>query len=608
MGAQFGDRVGGIRRRIGLALDAFEATYQATFVRHLRRCCEERRLELIVVPGGILASTERGAMYRNPMYDLVGCGPLDGLIVLSSTLAPVVGKDGIARFCRSFGQLPVCSVGAQVLGISSICVDNAAGMRSLVDHLVTQHDLRRIAFIRGPEANEEAEARYEAYREALAAHGIQPDDAYATVGDFLPESGKQAVHTLLSVRQLEVDAVIGANDYMAIGAMDAIAGHPQRPTRLAIAGFDNVDEAHFAAPALTTVEQPFEQMAEAALRCVLDQLQGAAVDEVQLFQPRLLVRRSCGCQGPVKTPTSAAPQAKSARYELNFAQRRDQISAQMCRAARGQITGVKGWEERLLDGFVAELRGVPGDLFLSALESTLQTVSRSGGEVWRMHNVITELRRHALACIAEHEEERTRAEDMLQLARTLVGDAIARTQAQLRLSLENWDRLLNECGTRLAECEDAQCLREALSRELPRLGLRRCYVVLYEGEGVTETARVFHSLDPADQYKHSANQPYPAPHLLPDDLWLAGHCVNWVLLPLFFRGTSLGFAMLELCFPNGSYAETLRAHLSVALWSVLCGPKVVRTSTSGTLRLSGEDEVEHAIARFRQRETLAPSA
>src|SRR5439155_9320893 len=126
-------------------------------------------------------------------------------------------------------------------------VDDFGGARAMTCHLASC-GYRRIAHIRGPRNNFEAEERLRGYRAGLGA-----GRAVVTDGDFSEESGHRAGQTL-SAGRTRPDAVVAANDAMAIGYLFALTEAGVRvPEHIALAGFDDVPVARFGYPPLTTV-------------------------------------------------------------------------------------------------------------------------------------------------------------------------------------------------------------------------------------------------------------------------------------------------------------------------------------------------------------------
>ena len=140
------------------------------------------------------------------LYNLVDPASLDGLI-LAADLGHGVSQDQIERLCARFHPLPMVALSLEVPGIPTIQTDSFNGMRQAVLHLIETHGLRRIAFIRGPQGQSEAEQRYRAYVSALEASGIPLDQALVVPGDFNPASGRAAISLLLDERQADLQAV-----------------------------------------------------------------------------------------------------------------------------------------------------------------------------------------------------------------------------------------------------------------------------------------------------------------------------------------------------------------------------------------------------------------
>ena len=129
-----------------MLLDALYNEYASMVVGAFDAECARRGLDLICLAGGSLQSSAGYERQRNPCFELASTVALDGLVALNlNTTAPVM-KD----FLDSFHGLPICSVGIEVPGYSVVQADNAAGMRDAVLHLITVHNRRRIAFLRGP--------------------------------------------------------------------------------------------------------------------------------------------------------------------------------------------------------------------------------------------------------------------------------------------------------------------------------------------------------------------------------------------------------------------------------------------------------------------------
>ena len=174
----------------------------------------------------------------------------------------------------------------------AVMLDNLKAGRLAGEHLL---DLghRQIAHISGPLELRLARERLAGFQQALEARGVEPSSWVVAANSFSCQSGYQAMQQLLAYRPRPT-AVFVANDLMAIGAMRAVdeAGL-QVPDDISIVGVDDIQVAAFQTPPLTTIRQPFTEMAILSVQLLLDILAGKEVAQAQIvIEPTLIVRQS----------------------------------------------------------------------------------------------------------------------------------------------------------------------------------------------------------------------------------------------------------------------------------------------------------------------------
>ena len=249
--------------------DLLGDSYGTTLRDSLDAACQLLDLNLYVVAGHGLEDPDPSSFAYNKVFHWIHPGAVDGIIVLSTSLAAHRGSEAVQRLCNSYEGMPLCGIGITVQGIPSIVIDNRLAMRAVVEHLVNDHGCKRPLFIGGPPMNAEAQIRLAAFREVLEEHQIPSDPDLVCCGHFMRGRAEVEVHSLLS-RDAEFDAVIAANDAMALGALTALRKHGRRvPRDVMVAGFDDVNEVALVNPPMTTTRQPLKAMAELALRVVL---------------------------------------------------------------------------------------------------------------------------------------------------------------------------------------------------------------------------------------------------------------------------------------------------------------------------------------------------
>jgi LacI family transcriptional regulator len=160
--------------------------------------------------------------------------------------------------------------------IDNLYVDNVAAAHAAVTHLI-ERGHRRIGVIGGPRGPRPA--RILGYLQALADHGIAPDDQLVQEGDFHESAAEHAMRRLLSLA-FPPSAVFAVNDVMAIGALIAMREAGLRvPDDIAIAGFDDIPAAQYVTPSLTTIAQFPRRIGQRAATLLIERLRGDAPDE-----------------------------------------------------------------------------------------------------------------------------------------------------------------------------------------------------------------------------------------------------------------------------------------------------------------------------------------
>jgi DNA-binding LacI/PurR family transcriptional regulator/signal transduction histidine kinase len=568
---------------------------------------EERDANLICFVGGALNALHEFDAQRNVVYGLVSPENVDGLVAMSGSIGQFVGPEQLSRFYERFRGLPMVSIAIALEGVPSVTVDNRTGMRAAIAHLIQHHGLRRIAFIRGPSSNTEAEERYQAYCEVLEEHHLPLDPALIASGNFLSGAGAEAVRLLWDQRKVRPQGLASANDEMVLGAMEALRERGIRvPDEVRVIGFDNLDEAGYSSPPLTTVRQPLDEQGRAAAEMLLDLLEGKKVTRRVTLPTELVVRQSCGC-----FPDSAYPELTGGKARIRGksgktkAARRTQILTAIKTAAGIPPAGMTaGWAGRLLDTFTRQGRAKSAqDAFLPAYGEMLRQVGAGGGDVMRWLQVVDVLQNSARAILPAG-ASRAAADAVGQRARLLTGEIAQWAQANRRLQSE---RRAFEFTTRISEplmtAFDMDALTDVVAEQLPKIGIRSCYLSLYDHAAGSERTAPTESSRLILAYDDNGRKPierggrlFASRQLVPEDVlpWTTRRAM--MLEPLHFRDdVQLGFIVFE---PLQTGVGVLREALSREISTALQGAMLLqeRRRVEATLR-----ESERAEREFERR-------
>ena len=226
-----------------------------------------------------LQSTDRVAI-RNAMSHLVEHG-VDGVVAL----APVLS---VAQALPA--GLPMVGVeGEPTAGIDVVSVDQHAGASAATRHLLDLGHLS-VWHVAGPSDSVEANQRTAGWRSALECAGA--DISPPLYGDWSARSGFEAGRVLARIPDLS--AIFVANDAMTVGVLRALHECGRRvPGDVSLVGFDDVPEAAYLNPPLTTIHQDFGEVGRRSFALLLDRIEsGARPPQRQLVEPTLVIRGS----------------------------------------------------------------------------------------------------------------------------------------------------------------------------------------------------------------------------------------------------------------------------------------------------------------------------
>jgi sigma-B regulation protein RsbU (phosphoserine phosphatase) len=219
----------------------------------------------------------------------------DGVIMASGYIASFIGPERFRELYTPFLSKPLVSISRLIPGIPSFLPENTLGMSAVVRHLIQDHGARRIAFMKGPSGNVDADERFEAYRGVLVENGVPIEPDLVVQGNFRYSSGTDAMRRLMDAVGDRSDAVAASNDEMARAAYDALIGIGRAvPQACLVAGFDDVPFARYMPIPLTTAHQPFREIVTAAVNALSRLMKNEKVDGRIVLASRIARRKSCG--------------------------------------------------------------------------------------------------------------------------------------------------------------------------------------------------------------------------------------------------------------------------------------------------------------------------
>jgi len=558
-----------VRRRttIGLLTGYIrESGYQASGWRGVAQAAAEHDANLICFVGGGLNMESSYSPGRNLAFQLANAQNTDGLVIMGGAVGEFIGPKALFRFCQRYAPLPIVSVAMSLPGIPSLLVDNVGAMRQALVHLIEVHGRRRLAFVRGPQTNPEAEERYLAYQNTLAAYGLPFDPNLVAPGDFTLASGVAAVRLFLDERRVPLDAIVAANDDTALGVLSALQQRGLRvPEEVSVVGFDDVPEAAFTLPPLTTVRQPLYEQGKVATEILFARLAGVSATEMTTLPAQLVIRRSCGC-----TPY---PPSVPGEKGGDPSRPSSSILAALNEAAGDLAPSFPAnWAADLLHSAITAIKNNQDEVFLRYWDDLLHDVvlRRGIGDLAPWTRILTWL--HSSLSLSF--PEATARSNLWFQAQAMVTEAVHWWHGNRRMQTE---RAGFEFTTTFSEplltAFDLGTLTEVITAALPRLHFQDCYLVLYEqpleGRGKRPPQRSYLALAYQQGQRQPAleGKPFPTRQLLPAEAFSPERRVDLLLEPLHFCGERhFGYILFgPLASAAGLLREALTHQISTAL-------------------------------------------
>lgn len=195
----------------------------------------------------------------------------------------------------------VITIGGQYEGCANVKFDYTKGFEQVVRHVLKDHSVTDFHYISGIKNNAFSEEREAVVRKVAEELDIPFGDEDISYGEFWSQPAEKAVEALFVRRRRLPQAIICANDVMAITAINVLKRHNVRiPEDIIVTGFDGISDIKYCVPMVTTCLCSSDNLAERVADIAVKYVNGETVSEQEFVVPELQRSESCGCTSNVR--------------------------------------------------------------------------------------------------------------------------------------------------------------------------------------------------------------------------------------------------------------------------------------------------------------------
>ena len=298
---------------IAVIVAGIDEEYQNEVLEGIIECAKQNNVNVSCFSafGGVMTNSLFDIGEYN-IYELINYSKFDGALLLTNTISDPVERERIIMKVKASG------IPAAVLDCDdypefyNISIDNTEAMEEMVRHVLCSHKAKSVNYISGPLANPEAADRYKAFLSVMKENGRKVDERRVFFGEFRAIDGVNAVETFIASKLPLPDAIICANDVMALAAITTLEKYGYNiPGDIIVTGFDNTYNARNYSPALTTVSRPLREAGYKACELIVKLIDGEFCDKNIVLRSAPVFSESCGCSHTAENIGDIAEYKKS---------------------------------------------------------------------------------------------------------------------------------------------------------------------------------------------------------------------------------------------------------------------------------------------------------
>ena len=286
----------GKKKIIGLCISAVHTGFKSDFVEMLNQEIIRDNFKLIVFNS--LLSVYDGSIYdtgASSVYNIVNFDILDCLIIFDRGL--INKQNGIEMIAKAKEKnVPVILINSENEGCFCVSDDYKTSYRSLIRHVIRDHDVRDVFFMGGYRWDPDTLDRLACFKKALGDENINFSDWMVGYGEFRDSGARDEIDRVIKERRKPPEAVFCANDIMAMAVCTRLKELGYKvPKDVIVTGYDGIEEGKYFIPNITTVRRNIEGEAVACANLLKEIFSGKAEKRIIKIPYKVIYNESCGC-------------------------------------------------------------------------------------------------------------------------------------------------------------------------------------------------------------------------------------------------------------------------------------------------------------------------
>lgn len=286
------------RKKIAVLMASIDREYQQDFASGLASEGAKNDIDVCIFnsQGHMNVAISTSEVGESRIYDLPDLSDFDGIISMPATMGNDLALKKVLSLLEPMKGKPHVSIDMHIEGAVTIQFDDRISFEELTEHMLSEHGARRIAFVSGPFGAPVSEERVNACRNVLQRHGLTLEERMLFDGEWTRVGGRRAAEQILQMGGKLPDAVMCANDDMALSVIECFNENGiQVPRDVAVTGFDALRESVMRG--LTTICRPIDRSARKAIEVLRDWMNGEEPKEKTITLSTIpIFGETCGCR------------------------------------------------------------------------------------------------------------------------------------------------------------------------------------------------------------------------------------------------------------------------------------------------------------------------